>query len=637
MKKVETSINSNRRPIIFALSFLFSFVCISQNQTISDSLKLVLPTVSKNQKLEAIYGILKHEKNRDTLIYYANMYLQIDGGEDLIEKFHGVYNYLASAYYEKGELERSLEYHHLSIKNANDSQQLGVSYSNIGSVYQNNQDYENAFTNYRNAIKIFNELGDSLRLGTTYISIGYAYYLTDKLDSASFFLEGANYIYTNLKIQYSDYYWSYAEGNLALVLAKNGNIDESENRLSNAIDILMKYEDAYAISEYQIELAKIYQAKGEVNRAMQFALSGTLLARENGYKKFIRDGSELLSIFYESRKDFEKAYMYQSEFMAYNDSLVNADLVRKLASQRTQFEVGQKQAEVDLLTAEKRIQRIILFATAVFALVFIVLTSIIYKYYRSKNKVNKILAQQKIELEDLNETKDKFFSIISHDIRGPVASFQGIGHLIKFFVKSKETDQLLEVADHIDQSVDQLSKLLDNLLAWAMQQQGNFPNVPENLDLNEIANDLVKTLGNMAESKKITLTSTISESIHMWADKNSAMTILRNLVNNSLKFTPEGGSVTINAKQIDGMAEISVADTGVGIPKEKLDKLFKLQDKKSTYGTSGEKGLGLGLQLVYEFMEMNKGSIEVESEEGKGTTFIIKLPLFENESISEKA
>ena len=106
------------------------------------------------------------------------------------------------------------------------------------------------------------------------------------------------------------------------------------------------------------------------------------------------------------------------------------------------------------------------------------------------------------------------------------------------------------------------------------------------------------------------------------------MTILRNLVNNALKFTPEGGQVTISAERDKQMVKIRVSDTGVGIPKEKMDSLFRLQDKKSTYGTSGEKGLGLGLQLVHEFIEMNGGSIEVESETGKGTTFVVSLPLF---------
>ena len=195
----------------------------------------------------------------------------------------------------------------------------------------------------------------------------------------------------------------------------------------------------------------------------------------------------------------------------------------------------------------------------------------------------------------------------------------------------KQTEQLLEIADDIDESVDRLSALLDNLLNWAMQQQGHFPNVPEKVNLNEVTQDLIRTLDTMAKGKSINLDSQIDGAIHLWVDKNTTMTILRNLVNNALKFTPEGGHVTIAASSTASKAEIKVQDSGVGIPEEKLKSLFKLQDKKSTYGTSGEKGLGLGLQLVCEFVEMNGGTIDVTSTVGEGTTFAVTLPLYDLE------
>lgn len=307
--------------------------------------------------------------------------------------------------------------------------------------------------------------------------------------------------------------------------------------------------------------------------------------------------------------------------------------VQRMSDLRTEFEVGQKQAEVDLLTAEKKIQQFMLFAAIGFSFILIILASIIYKYYQNKTKVARILEAQKLELERLNSTKDKFFSIISHDLRGPVASFFGISRLIKFLVESKETNQLIDVADDIDRSVERLSNLLDNLLNWAMQQQGQVPNVPEKLEFKYLAMDLSATFKTMADSKKIHLKVEVGDNAQIWADRNMTMTIFRNLINNALKFTPEGGSVTLFASEKDGKVLVGVKDTGVGIPKEKLETLFTLGEKKSTYGTSGEKGLGLGLQLVNEFIGLNNGTLQVESEPGKGTTFWIALPAFASEHV----
>ncbi|HNP17874.1 MAG TPA: HAMP domain-containing sensor histidine kinase, partial [Fulvivirga sp.] len=179
-----------------------------------------------------------------------------------------------------------------------------------------------------------------------------------------------------------------------------------------------------------------------------------------------------------------------------------------------------------------------------------------------------------------------------------------------------------------DKTADDLSGLLDNLLNWALQQQGHFPNVPEKIEVEELGNELKGIFSNMAKAKNIELTTLVSNNLALWGDKNTTRTIFRNLVNNALKFTPEGGKVSLLAELNGNSATVIVQDTGVGIAEEELKRLFEMDGKKSAYGTAGEKGLGLGLQLVYEFVEMNKGTIEVESEVGKGTKFIVNLPLF---------
>lgn len=617
-----------------AIGLLF-FAHWSQSQNVekADSLRKVLNTHTLNDSAKSkIYkDFLVNELNRDTIIKYAQDFLIL--GKKLSDKrlIHYAYVHLAVAASEKGNLELALEYFYNALDYATNDLDRGVSHSNLGSLYSNNQDYPNALNNYLRAILLFKSIQDSLRLGTTSISLGHCYFRMASLDSAEYYAEFSKNIFNSLDHIYSDYYWAYAEGNLALVKASKGYLEDAESKLMAAIEILSKYGDEFAICDYEFQLAKIYFERGATDDAISKARSSLDRAQKNGFKQFIRDGAEVLSRFYRDLGDYKTAYDYQSQHMAYRDSLMNADLIRKLADQRTEFEVGQKQIEVDLITAEKKIQQIMLLVSIGFSLIVIILAAIIYKFYRDKNKVAKILQLQKAELERVNHTKDKFFSIISHDLRGPVSSFFGISRMIKFLVKEKETDQLLEIADDIDQSVERLSSLLDNLLNWAMQQQGHIPNVPEKLEFKYLAMDLAATFKTLADSKKITVQMEVDETTQIWADRNMTMTIFRNLINNALKFTHEGGKVTLFASEKEGKIVAGVSDTGVGIPNDKLEKLFALGEKKSTYGTSGEKGLGLGLQLVYEFIGLNNGEIKVESEPGNGTTFTVKLPSYKSE------
>ena len=202
--------------------------------------------------------------------------------------------------------------------------------------------------------------------------------------------------------------------------------------------------------------------------------------------------------------------------------------------------------------------------------------------------------------------------------------------MIKFMVDNDQVSELRELADQIDESADRLSSLLDNLLNWAVQQQGQINYVPEKISAQEMLDELAGTFTNMAQAKNIEITQNVPDGLCIWSDRNTTNTILRNLINNALKFTPEQGKIDIQGSEEDGMVVFKISDTGVGIPSEKLENLFQLEAKKSTWGTEGEKGLGLGLQLVKEFVEMNKGALSVTSKEGVGTTFFIQLPSFKD-------
>lgn len=231
------------------------------------------------------------------------------------------------------------------------------------------------------------------------------------------------------------------------------------------------------------------------------------------------------------------------------------------------------------------------------------------------------------EIKAQKRLKDRFFAIISHDLRGPVSSFQGISQVISLYLQQAKYEDLKKMMNEVDKATDHLSKLLDNLLNWASSELSQIPYKPEKINASEMIQEVVEIFELIAKSKNIQIDSNIDPSTIVYADLNSTVTIFRNLINNALKFTPEGGKVTIKSEQNGDFIRISVQDSGVGMNEEQLRNLFTLTDKSSTYGTSGEKGIGLGLQLVNEFTKLNKGKIEVTSSEGNGSTFNIDLPI----------
>ncbi len=229
------------------------------------------------------------------------------------------------------------------------------------------------------------------------------------------------------------------------------------------------------------------------------------------------------------------------------------------------------------------------------------------------------------KLHELNATKDKFFGIIAHDIRSPIVALDSVGEQMEYYLQKNDTAKLKRLAGRVDTTAKSLSKLLDNLLQWAMLQQGVILYNPTVLKIKDIGQETIDMFLANAEAKSIVLENTIDDTIFINADLHAIHTILRNLISNAIKFTKAGGSITLHAEPKNDLVTISIIDTGIGMTPEKVATLFQL-DKKSELGTKGEKGTGLGLNLVKELTEMNKGRIEVFSELGKGTQFNIILP-----------
>lgn len=247
---------------------------------------------------------------------------------------------------------------------------------------------------------------------------------------------------------------------------------------------------------------------------------------------------------------------------------------------------------------------------------------------RELKRVQTVIQEKNHELEVASSTKDKFFSIIGHDLRGPLG---GIRTSLAMIIDDIENDELEE--EQLHQSLRVLSRssnsafnLLENLFDWSRTQTGDIQFEPETFPVLDAFRENISLLANRIEQKKQVTITEIDPQLRVFADKNMVATVIRNLLSNAIKFTPEGGTVSMTAQERGDRIEISITDTGVGIEPERLEYVFEYAKNKSTPGTENERGTGIGLALCKEFVERNNGRIAVTSEVEKGSTFIFTLP-----------
>ncbi len=602
--------------------FLFvSAMMFSQNQEMADSIYVLYKNHKKEDttRLKLLNGLATNLPDQDSVYKYSNELLVLSKklNSSYYESF--AYLHLGVSYRFRGELQRSLENLIASAKIAETKgylDLLGSAYSEISTNYSSNNDFNNSHRYSNKAIAIFRENGKKERLAITLMNVGYEYYTINEMDTALMYYDEAEPIFEELGF---DLGTAYTIGNRALILRKKGLLSEAKKDLFQAIEMLQPYGDLFGLSDFYIQLGNVFSDEGDIEEAINYSFNALDIAMSEDLKEQIKDASLLLSQLFAKQEQYKKALEYQTQYLAYKDSIQDSETTKQLADLRTEYEVGQKQVELDLANQQKSNRQNL--AIALGAILFLSTVFFVYVYIGSQRR--KRLYKK---LQELDATKDKFFSIISHDLRGPINAFNGISSIIKGYLKKKAYDELEEMTDLIDKSAHSLSALLDNLLNWSVQQQGQVPYNPEPLHMSEVIDTTIEVFDSIAIAKEVTIINDVVDEVYCRGDKNTVLTIFRNLVGNAFKYTESGGTITISSKQVDDVVQITVKDTGVGMTKEMVNNLFELHAKKSTYGTKGEKGLGLGLQLVQEFVALNNGSVFVESEEGVGTQFTVSLP-----------
>ena len=442
---------------------------------------------------------------------------------------------------------------------------------------------------------------------------------------------------------------------IAIALFKIGNSyyssdqpDTSFQYHLKSLTIRNRIKDRTGLAESYNKIGLLCIGNGEYQRAINNLKLGLNNAEMINSNLLMQQSFDYLYEAYLGIDDYKKALFYQNKYAGISDLIYAEASEKRIEEINNKFEIEKRAKEIDDLEKnyaknEKQLatSRKFIFTLILFLLATIISVVFIVRSYREKKQFNKklqrinshVLRQNK-KLTELNSTKDKFFSIIGHDLKGPLNSLTAFSQLLINHTSSLTEEEIRTIAKDLDKSLKNLYELLENLLGWARSQTGKIEFRPENFQITGAIRENIKLLSKAALNKNIKIELLASEQVMVFADLNSVRTILRNLLSNAIKFTNSDGIISISVDEWKDGVEIGVYDNGVGMSKEDQKRIFDISAKHSKLGTNKEKGTGLGLILCKEFVERNHGRIKVESEIGIGTSF--KFTLLKSKKIITK-
>jgi signal transduction histidine kinase len=503
-----------------------------------------------------------------------------------------------------------------------DTSGILLGYLRLGVIYDRQGQTEDALLSYTKALELSELTGNLLNQKSALVNIGIMHGKTgDNLKAIEYF-EAAKAIdseanYGTFSINFNIY------NNLGVAYFNLKRLDEAESNLKAAEELLNTLNYPIGKARNAVNFGNLYTVKNELALAEEYYLTAIKITEQIDAFVVMKEAYIGISNLYEKIGRFEPAYMYSQKIIALNDSLFNTERTKIINDLKIQYEIEKKDNELILLnrinsnrTFQRNLFALVIFIGFAFMLVF-------YYGYTTKQKANKILREQKEKLALSNQMKDKLFSIIGHDLRGP---FQGLLGGLRL-MQTDAFDSKEELSEFIDKLIDSAEsahQVLEDLLIWG--KANSFESNPEIHKVDKMVKEAVKLYQEQIGSKKLKITKNFDGDPQVFADYQEVEFVIRNLIHNAIKFTPSGGEIQLTAHSDGQKSWLKVKDNGVGISRKNLDNLFTIHNIKSTPGTSNEKGTGLGLIVSRELIEKNSGTIDVESEPGKGSTFTIFLP-----------
>ena len=528
-----------------------------------------------------------------------------------------------------------------------DSASIAYSYTNLALIYSANKDFDKAIEYNKKSIELKERLGLDRKVGANYNNMSVIYSYMGDLEKSLVWikktLEFAKKYHLASNIQ--DAYL-----NLGGVYHDMKEYDKAEEYYKISLRMADSLVDTSGIVMARINLSALYLDKQEPEKALTMLRKVSPLITVYAELHNLRSFYGNLAEYYQKKGDLKKAWEYLKEYSHLDDSIKSNLSRENITNMQSEYEAQELEYKIKTLekdrvikemTLKKEKRRIIAFLTF-FILVILLILNIIYAI-RKMDKIKQDLDQKNKNLEKANEklmeserqlnsmirTKDKFFSIIAHDLINPFQPLLGLSELLVTDIDKLSDEEIKKYASLIKESAMRSYNLLSNLLKWTQSQTGRLSYNPEDIYLSALIDEIISFYKENARIKNIHLLNHVDKDIIVYSDRELLGAIIRNLLSNAIKFTGRNGYVKIEAHKKGHFIEVSVEDNGVGIEKNKLENLFRLESTTSTRGTDNEEGSGLGLILCKEFVEKNGGEIRVKSKKGKGTTFYFTIHLAE--------
>jgi signal transduction histidine kinase len=628
--------------LLFCLFFIstISFSQISEKQEIDS-----LSTALNHSRVDSLKVDILNELS--TLYYYNDSKKSFFystkalGLSKKIKYQRGIansYNNIGVYYWLRSDFPTAISYSYKSLyifENLNDIRGICKANNGLGTIYVEFKNYKLALSCYNKALNESKKIDDKKASATYLNNIGDVYLRMKEYPKALYYFNkaikmnvfektsyksGINYTNIAITLNFLKHYKNSIEAS-----NKSIEIYNNDSSLFNAYNKLELGKSYYFLALQQndtVQKFDLLQKSLDYNNEALFVFN-----REESLID-IRDTYLYLSKIYKRLNKNKEALYYFEKSSVLNDSIFSNENKTQIEFFKTQREIDlrDKKIEIQNLKINNEARKVYLLYTITAAV--LILLGLFFLLYLSKRKANLQLSEKNKVILNINKQKDKFFSIIAHDLRGPFSGFLGITELLVEDIDNMDKGDIQFMATNMRSSAFSLNQLLDNLLEWSRMEQGLISFKPQKWNLLKTVNDCVIIQKDTIDKKNINIEVVIGENLEIYADKNILQSIIRNILSNAIKFTQRGGQIKIEGKQDSNNTIVSITDSGIGMDSIMKEDIFQNDTKNNRKGTGNEPSTGLGLVLCKEFVEKHGGEIWVESEVNKGSTFYFNIPHF---------